>query len=118
VALYAENITDLVSAAAHLQFDPQIVRITNIAAGDLPQRNGSPLQAARNILNDAGTADVTVSRGPNDGGISGSGNLFAITLQAVGRGATQLNVTGVSLMGSTGQPIQSNIPPPLVINVR
>jgi general secretion pathway protein D len=117
VALYAENVTDLTSAAAHLRFDPRILRITNITAGDLPQRNGAQLQPSRNILNDTGSADVTVSRGPSDGGVSGSGNLFSITLQAVGRGTTSLAVTGVSLTGSTGQAIQSNTPPALVVNV-
>ncbi|HKD06620.1 MAG TPA: cohesin domain-containing protein [Bryobacteraceae bacterium] len=118
VTLYAENVTDMISAAAHLRFDPKILRITNIAAGDLPQRNGAQLQPTQNILNDTGAADVTVSRGPNDGGISGSGNLFSITLQAVGRGTTSLAVTSVNLTGSTSQAIQSNTPPALVVNVQ
>jgi general secretion pathway protein D len=118
ISLYAENITDLVSAAAHLQFDPRIVRITNIVAGDLPQKNGAQLQPAKNILNDTGTADVTVSRGPNSGGVSGSGNLLSITLQAVGRGTTSIEVSGVALTASTGQPIASNTPPALVVNVK
>jgi hypothetical protein len=118
VSLYAENVTDLVSAAAHLQFDPRIVRITNIVAGDLPQRNGAQLQPAKNILNDTGSADTSVSRGPNSGGVSGSGNLLSVTLQAVGRGTTSLSVSGVNLTGSTGQAIASNTPPALVINVR
>jgi hypothetical protein len=118
VALYAENVTDLISAAAHLRFDPRILHITNVAAGDLPQRNGAQPQPVQNVLNDIGTADVTVSRGPNDGGVSGAGNLFSITFQAVGRGTTSLAVTGVSLTGSTGQAIQSNTPPALVVNVQ
>jgi general secretion pathway protein D len=118
ISLYAENITDLVSAAAHLQFDPRIVRITNIVAGDLPQKNGAQLQPAKNILNDTGTADVSVSRGPTGGGVSGSGNLLSITLQAVGRGTTSIEVSGVALTASTGQPIPSNTPPALVVNVK
>ena len=118
VSLYAENVSDLVSAAAHLQFDPRIVRITNIVAGDLPQKNGAQLQPAKNILNDTGTADASVSRGPNSGGVSGSGNLLSITLQAVGRGTTSIAVSGVALTASTGQPIASNTPPVLVVNVR
>jgi general secretion pathway protein D len=118
VSLYAENVTDLLSAAAHLQFDPRILRITNIGAGDLPQKNGSALQPSKNILNDSGAADFVVSRGPADGGVSGSGNLFSIVLQAVGRGNTSLTVSGISLTGSTGQPIPSNTPPALVVNVR
>jgi hypothetical protein len=118
VALYAENVSDLISAAAHMQYDPRILRITNIGAGDLPQKNGSVLTPSKNILNDTGAADFSVSRGPNDGGVSGSGNLFSIVFQAVGRGNTSVTVSGMSLTGSTGAPIQSNTPPALTVNVK
>ncbi|HVW86270.1 MAG TPA: secretin N-terminal domain-containing protein [Bryobacteraceae bacterium] len=118
VSLYAENVSDLISAAAHLQYDPRILRINNILAGDLPQKNGTQLQPSKNILNDTGAADVSVSRGPNSGGVSGSGNLFTIVFQPVGRGNTSVSVSGFSLRGSTGQPIQSNTPTALSVNVR
>lgn len=118
VTVYAENISDLVQAAAHLQFDPRILRINNIVAGDLPQKNGAQLQPAKNILNDSGMADVSISRGPNDGGVSGSGGLFSIVFQAVGRGNTSVSMSNVALGASTGQKIQSNTPTALNINVR
>src|SRR5581483_8449034 len=77
VTVFAENVADLVSLGAHLQYDPRILRINNIVAGDLPQKNGAQLTPSKNILNDSGQADVSVSRGPNDGGVSGSGGLFS-----------------------------------------
>ncbi len=117
VTLFAENVTDLVSATAHLQYDPHILRINNIVSGDLPQKNGAQLQPSKNILNDAGSADMSVTRGP-EGGVSGSGGLFGIVFQAVGRGNTTVSVSGVSLNASTGQPIPSNTPPPLTVNVQ
>jgi general secretion pathway protein D len=123
VTLYAENVADLVSAAAHLQYDPKILRINNIVAGDLPQKNVAPLQPSRNILNDSGQADVSVSRAPADGGASGSGGLFTIVFQAVGRGNTSVTVSGIALNGAAanaapGQRIPSNTPPPLTVNVK
>jgi len=118
VSLYAENVRDMISAAGHLQYDPRILRITNITAGDLPQKTGSALQPSKNILNDTGTADFSVSRAPNDGGASGSGNLFTVEFQAVGRGNTSLTLSGVSLGGLGGQTIPSNTPPALAVNVR
>jgi len=118
VTLYAENVRDLISAGGHLQYDPRILRITNITAGDLPQKNGSALQPSKNILNDTGTADFSLLRAPNEGGASGSGNLFSIVFQAVGRGNTSLTLSGVSLGGVGGQPIPSNTPPALAVNVR
>jgi general secretion pathway protein D len=118
VSLHAENMRDLASAAAHLQFDSRILRITNITAGDLPQKNGSALQPSKNILNDTGTADFSVSRAPDTGGASGSGDLFSIVFQAVGRGNTSVRLSGMSLSNPAGQPIASNTPPELVVNVR
>jgi general secretion pathway protein D len=115
VTVYAENVKDLAGAVAKLQFDPRIVRVTNIVTGDLPQRGGVSVQPSRNILNDSGTADVSFSR---QSAISGSGGLFSIVLQAVGRGNTTLSLSGFSLRGVNGQPIPSNSPPALAVNVK
>jgi general secretion pathway protein D len=115
VTVYAENVKDMVNAAAKLQFDPKILRVTNIVAGDLPQRGGVSVQPSQNILNDSGQAEVSLSR---ETGVSGSGGLFSIVLQAVGRGNTMLNVSGVSMRGANGQPVPSNTPPALAVNVK
>jgi general secretion pathway protein D len=123
VTIYAENATNLASAAAHLQYDPKILRINNVVAADLIQKNSAPLQPSKNILNDAGQADLTVSRAPKDGAASGSGGLFTVVFQAVGRGNTSVTVTGLALNapdgnGSSGPRIAANIPAALNVNVR
>jgi general secretion pathway protein D len=121
VTITGDNITDMTSAAAQLKYDPRILRINNIVAGDLPQRGiaaDSRAEPSKNILNDTGQADMSVSRGLNGGGISGGGGLFTVVFQAVGRGNTNVSVSSVSLTGSTGQPISVTAPPPLVVNVK
>jgi hypothetical protein len=110
----------MLSAAAQLRYDPRILRINNIVAGDLPLRGlaqGSATEPSKNILNDSGQADMAISRGAS-GGISGAGGLFTIVFQAVGRGNTTVSLSSVSLTPSGGQPIGTNAPPPLVINVK
>jgi hypothetical protein len=118
VNLYAENVNDLLSASAHLQFDPKVLRVTNIAAGDLAQRNATQLQPSRNILNEVGSADMSISRGPGTPGVSGSGGLFSITFQAIGTGNTSVVVSNVTMNSSTSQPIPSNLPAPLTVSVK
>jgi general secretion pathway protein D len=118
VNLYAENVNDLLSASAHIQFDPKVLRITNIGAGDLAQRNASQLEPSRNILNEVGSADVSISRGPATPGVSGSGGLFSITFQAIGTGDTSVQVSNVTMNASTSQPIPSNLPAPLTVSVK
>jgi general secretion pathway protein D len=118
VTVQLDNATDLASVAAHLQFDPRILRVVNIVVGDLPQRNAAPLQPVRNILNDVGQADVLITRGPADGGVSGSGSVFSIIFQAVGRGDTQVTLPFLRATSTSGQPISSAVPGPLPVSVR
>jgi general secretion pathway protein D len=118
VSLTADNVTDMISAGAQLRYDSNILRVTSISTGDLPQRNVAQLQPTQNILNDMGLSDMSVTRGPQDGGVSGGGGLFTVVFQTVGRGLTNVTLGGVSLTSSTGQPINTTGPPPLVVNVR
>jgi hypothetical protein len=121
VTVAGDNITNMVSAAAQLRFDPRILRINNIVAGDLPQRGiaqATPMEPSKNILNDSGQADMSISRGPTGGGISGAGGLFTVVFQAVGRGNTTVSVSSLSLTATTGQPIAAITPPPLVVTVK
>jgi general secretion pathway protein D len=118
VTVQLDNATDLASVAAHLQYDPRILRVVNIVPGDLPQRNAAPLQPVRNILNDVGQADVLITRGPADGGVSGSGSVFSVIFQAVGRGDTQVTLSFLRATSTSGQPIPAAVPGPLTVSVR
>ena len=118
VTVNLENATDLASVAAHLQFDPRILRVVNIVAGDLPQRNAAPLQPVRNILNDVGQADVVIARTPADGGISGSGGVFSVVFQAVGRGDTQVSLSFLRTGTAAGKQTPVAMPGPLTVSVR
>ena len=117
-----DNINNMLSAAAQLRYDPRILRINNIVAGDLAQRGlapgGAPMEPSKNILNDTGQADMAITRGPAGGGISGAGGLFTIVFQAVGRGNTTISVASVLLTAPAGQSVPTNAPPPLVVNVK
>ncbi len=121
VTIYGDNINDMASVAAQLKYDPKILRINNIAAGDLPQRNvaqAARLEPSKNILNDTGQADVSLSRGPTGGGISGGGGLFTVVFQAVGRGSTNVTLSSVGLKTPAGRTLNATMPPPLVVNVK
>jgi len=121
VTIHGDDITDMNRAAAQLRYDPRILRINNIVAGDLPQRGiaeAARTEPSKNILNDSGQADVSVSRGEGSGGISGGGGLFTVVFQAIGRGTTNVSVSSISLTGSAAQPINAALPPPLVVNVK
>jgi general secretion pathway protein D len=117
VSISVANATDLAAAQAALKFDPRILRLNNVVAGEMIGRNGPQLMPSRNVLNDAGTVTASVSRDPASGGISGSGSVLTFIFQAIGRGSTTVTVPQLTLTGSTGQPITASAPS-LTVNVR
>ncbi len=114
VTLRVANITDLTAINAQLKFDPKILRVNNIVAGDLIQQTGPPLSPSKNILNDAGEALISVSRDPKGPGVSGTGGLVTITFQAIGRGSTTVTFPQLMLKNTPGQQVATNTP---VLNV-
>jgi hypothetical protein len=116
VTLYADNVTGMLNATAQIHFDPAILRINNIVLGDLATRNSPSASPTKNILNDSGVADMGVARPAPDGPATGAGGLFTVIFQAVGRGTTNVTVTGTSMTGAAGA-LQVAPPPPLAVNV-
>ncbi|MDQ6677323.1 MAG: cohesin domain-containing protein [Acidobacteriota bacterium] len=117
VVLRVNNVTDLNALSAQLKFDPKILRINNVVAGDLIQQTGPPLNPSQNILNDVGEATFSVARDPKGPGASGSGGLVSITFQAVGRGTTTVTLPQLMLKNTPGQPVATNTPV-LTVNVK
>lgn len=116
VTLYADNVAGMANATAQIRFDPSILRINDIISGDLATRNAPSVVPTKNILNDSGVADMGVARAGAEGPVSGSGGLFTVIFQAVGRGSTNVTVTNSSMTGAAGA-LQVAPPPALAINV-
>lgn len=117
VTVYAENVTNLADVSAQLQYDPKILRVANIVTGDLPQRNLAALELSKNVLDDVGRADMRVSRGPDGGVISGSGALFSVVFQAIGRGNTSVSLGSLAIRGPAGA-VPASPAVPAVVNVQ
>jgi general secretion pathway protein D len=113
-----ENVSDLLTVPLRLQFDPKVLRLNDVTAGNLLTSDGKQLlPMSKNILNDTGEALMTVSRAPDAGGISGSGVLMTFVFQAAGRGTATVSLPDFAMRDSKLQPI-SGAPPQLTITVR
>lgn len=112
----AENVVNLADVSAQLQYDPKILRVANIVAGELPGRNSAPLEVSKTVLDDVGRADMRMSRGSNGGTISGSGSLFTVVFQAIGRGNTSVKLNSVEIKNAAG-PVAAITPAPASVNV-
>ncbi len=117
MTVYAENVVNLADVAAQLQYNPKILRVTNITLGDLPGRNLAPPELTKNVLDDVGRADMRVSRGSNGGTISGSGSLFTIVFQAIGTGNSAVTLSSFALRNADG-PAAASTPSPASVIVQ
>lgn len=117
MTINAENVVNLADVTAQLQYDPKILRVANIVAGELPGRNSAPLEVSKTVQDDAGRADMRMSRGPNGGTVSGSGSLFTVVFQAIGRGNTSVKLNSVGIRNATG-PVASTMPAPASVVVQ
>ena len=64
----------------------------------------------KNIMNDTGAATVQLNRQPGTPGVSGGGALVGLSFQILSRGLTVVNLPGLSIRNSQGQPIPTPNP--------
>ncbi len=102
VAIRAEGVTNLQSFESQLKFDPKVLKINSISAGDFLEQNSGPLVPKRNILNDSGDASATLARDPAKGPVNGSGSLLTVVFEAVGKGRTAVVMPKAVLRDAAG----------------
>jgi general secretion pathway protein D len=107
VSIVADNATDLGAAPVEIRFDPKMLRLNDVAAGDLLAQGGAVPLLTKNIQNESGTASIQVSRQPGLKGASGSGALVTFTFSAVAAGETQVMAPNLTVRNSQGQPAGS-----------
>jgi general secretion pathway protein D len=105
VAVSASNARDLYAVPMQLQFNPAVLQLVNVDAGDLLSRDG---QAVSIVHRDEGNGLVTVStsRPPNVGGVNGQGSIATLTFKAIAVGDSDLSLVKVGARSST----QANLP--------
>lgn len=117
VSLAAASVTGAMNAPLQIHYDPKVLRLNDITAGNLMAMGNQQPTFTKNIQNDAGTATVQLTRPPGSPGVSGGGTLINLIFQAVGRGATNVTVPNMTLTGAQGQPVL-NGSPQVTVNVK
>ena len=110
IQLHADNARDLFAAPFHLKFDPQILKLQEIKAGNLLSSDGQKIVFTRNILNDSGDATVNLNRLPGTSGVSGSGTLAVLTFQAAKAGNAVVTFSELGAKNSQMQPASPDVP--------
>jgi general secretion pathway protein D len=99
VAVMAANAKDLFSVPMQMQFDPKVLQLVNVDAGEMLGRDG---QAVALVHRDEGNGAVTISasRPPNTAGVTGQGTICTLTFKAVAPGDVTLSLVRVGAKDS------------------
>jgi general secretion pathway protein D len=105
VAVNLANGHDVYSVPIQLQFNPAVLQLVNVDAGDFLGRDG---QAVAIVHRDEGNGLVTISssRPPNVAGVTGQGSVATLTFKAIGAGDSTLTLVKVGARNSA----QANLP--------
>jgi general secretion pathway protein D len=99
VSILAANAHDLYAVPLQLQFDPKVLQLVNVDAGELLGRGG---QAVAMVHRDEGNGMVTISssRPPNVPGVDGQGSICTLTFKAIAPGNSALSLVKVGARNS------------------
>ncbi len=101
-----ENAGDAFAVSPlRIKWDPALLRLSDIAPGDLLSRNSGVLNSVKDIRNDSGEATLTMSRSAGSSGVSGTGPVATLNFVAIGKGSATVTVTEMGLKNSQGQPV-------------
>jgi general secretion pathway protein D len=105
VSVTAANAHDLFSVPLQMQFDPHVLTLVNVDAGDLLGRDN---QAVALVHRDEGNGAVTISasRPPNTPGVNGQGTICTLTFKALAAGDSTLALVKIGAKNSR----QTSIP--------
>ena len=95
-------------APLRIKYDPALLRLEDIAPGDIFSRGGGGATSTKDIRNDAGEASITIERLPGAPPVNGPGTLAVLTFTAIGSGQAPVTIEEVALKDSQSQPVAAS----------
>jgi len=107
VSIVAHNAHDLFAVPLQIQFDPKVLSLVNVDAGDLLGKDG---QSVALVHRDEGNGAVTISatRPPGTKGVDGQGSICTLTFKAIAAGDSTLALTRIGTRDSQQNRIAAN----------
>jgi general secretion pathway protein D len=102
VTVQASNAHDLFGVPLQMQFDPKVLALVNVDAGEMLGRDGQAV-ALTHRDDGQGAVSVNLERPPQSKGIDGQGPLCVLTFKAIAPGNSQLALVRVGARDSHQQ---------------
>ena len=93
------------SFSVQLQYDPKILQLANISNGGFLSSDGQAVAIVHRDDAAGGKLQITGTRPPGSGGVSGSGSVFTLTFVAKAPGQTTIAPIGLFPRDEAGTPI-------------
>ena len=94
------------SVPVQLNYDPNTVQLVNVSNGGFLSQDGQAVALVHRDDPTSGTVQITATRPPGSGGVSGQGAVVTLTFLAKGNGQTTLTIT----KGGALDPAMQRIP--------
>ncbi|MGA2336002.1 MAG: cohesin domain-containing protein [Terriglobales bacterium] len=93
------------SVPVQLSYDPNLVQVINVSNGGFLSQDGQAVALVHRDDPATGTLQVTATRPPGAGGVSGQGAVLTLTFMAKGAGQSALTITRGGARDPAMQPI-------------
>jgi len=103
ISVNARIQEDISSMSLNISFDPGTVKLKEIVRREFLNRLGKDVPFLKNIDNSSGACTIGFSSTDIGKGIKGTGSIATLIFQAVNKGESTVQVTGVSANKPTGQ---------------
>jgi general secretion pathway protein D len=96
------------SVPLQLNYDPSKLQLVNVSNGGFLGQDGQAVALVHREDEATGTLQITATRPPNSGGVSGQGSVVTLTFMAKGSGQSPLTITRGGARDPAMQPITVN----------
>lgn len=87
------NAQNVYSVPAQITYDPKLLQLVNVSNGGFLGKDGQPVALVHRDDPASGTLQITATRPPGSGGVSGQGPVFSLTFVAKAPGQGTINIT-------------------------
>ena len=91
-----------------VMYNPRVLQVLNVSNGPLLSKDGQPVALVNRDDTMAGILQLSASRPPGSGGISGDGTVFTLTLQARAPGQATLSINRAAVKNASMQNVPAS----------
>jgi general secretion pathway protein D len=87
------NAANVYSVPSQVTYDPKVLQLVNVSNGGFLGKDGQPVALVHRDDPASGTLQITATRPPGSGGVSGQGPVFTLTFMAKAPGQATISIS-------------------------